>query len=346
MTKPERFVTGRDALRLLARRYFTGPLLLAAVACAPHSQRVDTSRLSASRPQPSAKIIDIMPRYWAFRESTKTADSATVRAAFHRIVIGEDSTVYQNFSDGPSDATLGRYLRNIGQYEPAMRIVHERLRRDLPDFIGRFGIAFPDARWDSTTFYLMPWFFVSDAGGGSPPTMGHVMIFGVDGIARSHGANADLAPLFFHELFHVYQSMVNVRADVPGRARARTPLWELVWNEGLATYVSGRLSPSSLPADVIMDTVSLRQAERRLPELARDLRIHLDSTSQHTFSLYMSAATRSAEEPPPRAGYYVGMLIAAKLAKTYSLSELARLQGPTLRAAIESALRDLEVVKP
>ena len=308
--------------------------------------RIPTAGLSASRPQTGARIIDIMPRYWAFRDSTRSADSATTRALFHQMVIGADSGVYRNFSDGPSDATLGQYLRNIGLYEPAMRIVHERLRRDLPAFMVRFGAAFPDAHWDRTSFYLMPWFFISDAGGGSPPTMGHVMIFGVDGIAKSRGASADLAPLFFHELFHVYQSTVNVLADVPGRARARTPLWELLWNEGLATYVSGRLSPSSSPADVIMDTVSLRQAERRLPELARDLRVHLDSTSQRTFNLYMSAATRSAGDPPPRAGYYVGMLVAAKLAKTYSLPELARLQGPALRADIESALRELEVVKP
>jgi hypothetical protein len=227
-----------------------------------------------------------------------------------------------------------------------MRVIHERLRRELPDFMQRFGAAFPDARWDSTTFYLMPWFFVSDAGGGSPPAMGHVMIFGVDGIARVRGANADLAPLFFHELFHVYQSTVNIHAEEPGRTRARTPLWQLVWNEGLATYVSGQLSPRSLPADVIMDTASLRQVELRLPELARDVRVHLDSTSQRVFTLYMSAAARSADQPPPRSGYYIGMLIAGKLARSHSLAELARLQGPALRADMEAALKEIEAAKP
>jgi hypothetical protein len=273
-------------------------------------------------------------------------DSATTRKAFDRIVIGPDTNVYRGFSDGPSDATLGTYLRNVTKYEPAMHVVHERLSRELPEFIVRFGTAFPDARWDSTTFYLMPWFFISDAGGGTAPTTGRVMIFGIDGIARSHGPNADLAPLFFHELFHVYQSTVNVRVNEPGQTRAHTPLWQLVWNEGLATYVSARLSPASLPGDVIMDTVALGQTRLRLPELARDIRTHLDSTSQRTFMLYMSAAARSGAEPPARSGYYIGMLVAEKLGKEHSLSELARLQGTALRADIEVVLRELEAVKP
>jgi hypothetical protein len=331
-----------DEPRCHVRGRYSRMLVLVALGCAPQPRHAGTAGTSGSGPRPEARIVDIMPRFWEFRELTRSADSATARAQFHRIVIGPDSNVYRSFSDGPSDATLARYLRGVAKYEAAMHLVHGRLRADLPDYLHRFDAAFPDARWDSTTFYIMPWFFISDAGGGSAPTTGRVMIFGVDGIARARGANADLAPLFFHELFHVYQSAVNPGADDPARTRARTPLYELLWNEGLATYVSGRLSPASLPADVIMDTASLRQTKSRLSELARDVRVHLDSTSQRTFMLYMSAAARADAEPPPRSGYYIGMLVAQELAKTHSPSELARLRGPGLRTDIEAVLRKLE----
>ncbi len=42
-----------------------------------------------------------------------------------------------------------------------------------------------------------------------------------------------------------------------------------------------------------------------------------------------------------RGGYYLGWLVAQRLATTHSLTELARLSGPTLRQEVKEALNGL-----
>jgi hypothetical protein len=224
-----------------------------------------------------------------------------------------------------------------------MRLVHERIRSELPQYIRRFGEVLPDARWDSITFYIMPWLFISNGGGGPSSAGGEVMIFGVDAVARDQGASGDLAPLFYHELFHLYHSRIQgmVHPDSERLPRSRTPLWRLLWAEGLATYAASRLSPSSSLDAVVGDSLAER-VKPRLSELARDLRTHLDSTSAGTFRLYMTAMSRGPELPPARAGYYIGMLVAERLGQTRSLAQLARLGGSQLRSLIEKELRNLE----
>ena len=44
---------------------------------------------------------------------------------------------------------------------------------------------------------------------------------------------------------------------------------------------------------------------------------------------------------PPRAGYYVGLLIAQALAERYSLPELAKLNGPELHDLLVTQLKQL-----
>lgn len=332
---------GRRAARALGR-LIAGLCVIAfgATACAT-SSRLERSQVVARDGQPM--IIDIMPRYWQFRDATKGADSPTTVRLFHDIVVDGDSVVYKDFTGGPSDATIASFLAKVGPYEPAMRIVHERIRSELPRYIRRFSDVLPDARWDSITFYIMPWLFISNGGGGPSSSGGQVMIFGVDAVLRDQGANGDLAPLFYHELFHLYHSRIQSLTfpDLERLPRSRTPLWQLLWREGLATYAASRLTPSSSMDAIVGDSLAER-VKPHLAEFSRDLRSQLDSTSAPTFRLYFTGMVRGPELPPARSGYYIGMLVAERLGQTRSLPELARLGGPQLRSLIEEELRKLE----
>ena len=315
-------------------------IALGTTGCATSSP-LTRSQTAASERQPL--IIDIMPRYWHFRNTAQGADSATTVRLFREIVVGRDSVVYKDFTGGPSDGSVASFLKSVGPYEPAMRIVHARIRSELPVYVRRFGAALPDAQWDSVTFYIMPWLFISNAGGGPSSTGGQVMIFGVDAVARDQGAEGDLASLFYHELFHVYHSRIQSQLypDSERLPRSRTPLWRILWREGLATYAASRLSPSSSSDAIVGDSLAER-VKPRLSEFARELRGQLDSTTARAFQLYFTAIARRSELPPPRAGYYIGMLVAERLGQTRSLPELARLGGPQLRSLIEEELKDLK----
>ena len=76
-----------------------------------------------------------------------------------------------------------------------------------------------------------------------------MLMLGLDGIAKFHGADAHLAATFSHELFHVYHFQVN---PLP-RDADQVQLYRLVWQEGLATYVSKVLNPDASLADTLLD---------------------------------------------------------------------------------------------
>jgi uncharacterized protein YjaZ len=77
------------------------------------------------------------------------------------------------------------------------------------------------------------------------------------------------------------------------------------------------------------------------PRVGSDIREHLDSSKKYDIDAYLFDSDASGHIPK-RAGYFVGMLIAQRLAKKHSFAELCRLTGPSLRSEVERALRELE----
>jgi predicted metal-dependent hydrolase len=85
----------------------------------------------------------------------------------------------------------------------------------------------------------------------------------------------------------------------------------------------------------------IRKTDQQMPQLARELRENLDSTSMDTFMNFLSGSPKR-KDIPARCGYYIGMLVARELNRKHSLRELARLRDQQLRKEIESALIKLE----
>jgi|SRR5215469_7269720 len=77
------------------------------------------------------------------------------------------------------------------------------------------------------------------------------------------------------------------------------------------------------------------------PKMGSDIREHLDSSKKDDIDAYLFDSDASGHIPK-RAGYFVGMLIAERLATKHSFAELCRLAGPRLRSEVERALRELE----
>jgi hypothetical protein len=83
---------------------------------------------------------------------------------------------------------------------------------------------------------------------------------------------------------------------------------------------------------------------RSRPALHRvltDLEPMLDRADPETFSrLFLYHGPDGS--PPSRIGYYVGALLAERLAKPRSMTELAHLQGPEVRSQVAVALAALK----
>jgi hypothetical protein len=101
--------------------------------------------------------------------------------------------------------------------------------------------------------------------------------------------------------------------QITGIARARgDPLYLALWEEGLATYVSGALNPSVRPEDLAERTKPM------LPQIARELLENTDSTSSDLYQTFF-LADGPRKDIPPRSGYYVGFLIAREIRQSHNL---------------------------
>ena len=119
----------------------------------------------------------------------------------------------------------------------------------------------------------------------------------------------------------------------------------MLWGEGLATFVSSRMNPGVSLDIALLQSGIPEGARPHLAAIASDLLRHLQEKDEATYNHYFVAG-QQPEGYPPRAGYYVGFLIAQKLASRYTLPELARLKGRQLTDVVIPELRELAAKKP
>jgi len=227
---------------------------------------------------------------------------------------------------------IAAYLRQIPQFIPAIRVLNDRLQTDLQTYIRDFAVVFPDFHPSTPVYFTVSLGHfngaVREVGGKD------ALLFGVDFIARD-GPDAKVSVLFDHELFHQYQASLEFpQSDDTGQ------LWQSLWGEGLATYVSWRMNPSADDNDVLFDKTLTARARPLLPSLAADLLQNLRSKDPDEYEKYFSGSVTD-KNIPARSGYFVGFLIASRLGQSSTPLALAHMHGPELRSQIEQALRSL-----
>jgi hypothetical protein len=280
-------------------------------------------------------VVDLMPAFWQALAANDPA--AQMRTA----VIDPHPDLYNdNYVRLPTAAKWEGKLTREKTYDEAHRqevtAAERYLAANVPGYMGEFRRTFPDYRCDFT-FYVAPSFGNMD---GSAATVNgqHRIIFAPDVIPRYHKLD-ELKVLIDHETFHIYHHQVT---GVFGAVEEAIPTIETaLWSEGLATFVSWRMNPG-----VSLDTALLQPgipegARPHLSAIAAELREHLEEKNESTFARNFEGGEQP-EGYPPRAGYYVGVLIAQDLSKRYTLRQLARLKGHVLHEAIMGELRQLE----
>src|ERR1700726_3464238 len=126
-----------------------------------------------------------------------------------------------------------------------------------------------------------------------------MLLLGLDGLAKFHGPEGRLPVILSHELFHVYHFQVNpLPRDVD-----QVELYRLIWQEGLATYVSQVLNPEASLADVLLDPRLATEGPKFVPLFAHNLLTQLESKDDETVARYLSY--RRAGQIPSRMGYLI-----------------------------------------
>ena len=212
------------------------------------------------------------------------------------------------------------------------------LQRALAKATGDFAKALPDFRCDFVV-HIAPTFGRMDGAGrivaGKP-----ALVLGPPEIA-SYQTPAQLPVFIAHELFHRYHFSV---AGFSDDLAERDLIWRALWAEGLATYASAELNPDRPLADALLLPRDLAErAAPFVPAMARELGASLDVADARVFGIFFESgnSTAKSRDWPARSGYYIGYLVAKRLAQHYSLYELAHLRGPELRTEIGDALASI-----
>ena len=314
--------------------HFAGALaFLALAACAPTAA---PTLVPAPAPAPapaSIEYTDLTDDFAAVWERTQgmpdAARVAALRAHFQPIIPG----FYDREQAGPFKyADL--MARALNEY-PEKRAGIEQVSRNFSAMAQPARTSFEAAfgpMGEVPPIILLHTLGEMDGGVRTMKATGRTLLFGADVIARNHLKHG-IQPFFHHELFHVFHER---------RFEGCDAVWCGLWSEGLAVYVAQRLNPGATDAQLLLvNPVPLRAAveANRKAALCTVLE-RLDSTSADDNRALFSAG-KISDALPPRAGYYIGYLVAAEIGKTHSLPQLAAMPNEQVRPLIEASLRRL-----
>ena len=327
-------------------------LVLAVVCCHPTSvsdhpgpvpMAIQDSNGASTTPSSDGNwvIVDLMPLWWAYWDKAKELPSDQRATLFETEVVAHHPELFGETVIGrdPTAAfelrpRLDAFLDEVESLLPAMRKVSVSVQRELPAHRRSFERAFPAFHWTGKVYFTIS----LDAFDGAIRKVDGVpaLLFGVDKIARLHGDEANLAPLFHHELFHVLHLVLST----PFAGSPENKMYQALWAEGLAVLVSKRLNPTATAKQLVLDDEMVQRGDKQLSQLAREMLDHIDSSDPAFFRDWFRGSGQR-EDIPVRVGYYLGLRVAEVVGRTRSLSELAQLQDPELRKLIAEALREL-----
>jgi hypothetical protein len=267
-------------------------------------------------------VYDLIPDLYSFLRIAPQ-EKETRAELFAKLLLRPHPEIYGRPQIFKTDlGTLEQYLDGLNAYLPAIEQIHQHFEKQRTSIETKFLNAFPDFDTSRAKVYLMLSLFRFD--GKIPHDNPRMLLLGLDGLAKFHGPEVRLPVILSHELFHVYHFQVNpLPRDVD-----QVELYRLIWQEGLATYVSQVLNPEASLADVLLDPRLAEEGPRFVPVFAHNLLGQLESKDDATSAVYLSY--RRGGQIPARMGYLIGYEIARKTATTHPITELARLRGRAL----------------
>jgi Predicted Zn-dependent protease (DUF2268) len=267
-------------------------------------------------------ICDLIPDLYYFLRIAPEEKESRAKL-FLQLMIRTHPEIYNRPQIFKTDIpSLEQYLNGLDAYLPAIQHLHRSFEQQRASIQTKFLDAFPDFDSSKARVYLMLSLFRFD--GKIPHDNPRILLLGMDGLAKFHGVGARLPVILSHELFHIYHFQVN---PLP-RDIDNVELYRLIWQEGLATYVSQVLNPDSSLATILLDPRLAEEGPKFVPMVAHSLLPQLQAKDDATTVRYLSY--HRGGQIPARMGYLIGYEIAKRTAATHQITELARLRGRPL----------------
>jgi hypothetical protein len=276
----------------------------------------------------AAPPIDLVTEFDQFATRTAAQPEAERVAAF-RAEFGPKLTGIYSGEEGSSDKRIARALAAWPGKRIAVLAARDRVTKAYADGTRNFAKAFPSYQ------PVMPVYVINSFGGmdgGTRDVNGHeVLIFGADMIGELH-AQERIEPFLNHELFHTYHS----NFFTPGCVS----VWCQLWVEGLAVYVSSRMTLGATDSELLLIYPRpLRpEVDARMAEAVCGTLHDLDVKDDATTSLYFNGGGPDGAFPR-RFGYYLGYRVAERIGKTMTLDQMAHMPAAKVRPRIEAELR-------
>ena len=299
--------------------------ILASLICLGNASAGGRTPVPSAPAAPLVVLTDAFPQFYdATAQLPEGERVRRFRADFAALLPGFYAP--RDRTDAAYDTLIAKSLQNF----PAIRERYAQVAREFPKAFEEgqksFRTAFPDYRLDMPVYLLHS---LGEMDGGTREIEGRtIAIFGADVIARVHTPDT-IKPFLDHELFHIYHSHYFPECD---------PVWCAVWTEGLAVYVAAKLNPGASDVQLLLTQPRpIRpEIEPRLKEAMCALRAKLESTDRDDYARFFFS--RSAGALPPRAGYFLGYLIAARIGATMPLQQMAKLPPDKVKPLLLGAV--------
>jgi hypothetical protein len=289
------------------------------------------SALAAASPlgaaAPATTITDLMPAFWRVYNPIAASPVEAQADRLVREFFTPRHAIYARAGVTRTDsATVARWLPKISGIIPPMRSLHAQFAQAYGGYAATFTQAFPDFDRAGAPVFLIPSLLHFDA--HLQPSNGQLpLFFGLDGIVRFHGPQADLGVLFAHETFHCYQAQTNPAVMLATTA----PLFASLWVEGGATWVSERLNPRASALHVLLDDTALAGATPdQVAAAATALLAAFDATDDAAATPFFASGWQGPW--PARIGYLIGLAATREIAAAMPTARFARLSLGEMRA--------------
>jgi hypothetical protein len=289
----------------------------------------------------SVNLVNRMDGFWSFFGETEHLPLDERLQLFKAKIIEPNRTYYSNVL-GIHDDGLIHYIRSS---EPTIDYLLSRQDQVIGRFYDNlmmFQNRFPEFVADFA-LYALPSLGLFK--GLAAPYQGQVLLLlGVDSLVQL--TDDQFRGYLTHELFHAYhfQRSPSVReaAELALRTMKMPPLWGLLWAEGLACYAVRMVYPKTREEDVLDWRPLIDLTKPLLPDLAKEAMISLTSDAPQDIAGFFYFPRENRPDMPTGCGYYIGMLIAERLAHKWPVETLLTYNDAVLVDEIRSVLIELQ----
>ncbi|TMP41592.1 MULTISPECIES: DUF5700 domain-containing putative Zn-dependent protease [unclassified Pseudoalteromonas] len=277
----------------------------------------------ANKQSADFEVINLADDFYTLYQSSKTLTAENRAEQFSQHFTSQFAPFY-------SDKSFVKAIEGFSGIEEVYFSKNRRLSKELNSSMESFIATFPDFKSEIPIYILHS---LGRFNGATRELNGKTyLMFGVDLMAKYHTWKND-TPFFHHELFHVYHEKL---------FQCKDELWCSIWTEGLATYVSHKLTPSASDDELMLNIPSnlVKKIRARHLDSFVDLKKKFYSKKTEIYSSFFNFA-KDETKLPYRRGYYLGYILAKEIGKNYSLEQLAKMDKKTVESLL---LKELDLL--